>query len=127
MGVHTKSSPSPKPRDKGRPKRPLVRSPHIVVCEPRLTVLLAKDNGAYCAKCPELDLVTELPSADEALADLLDSMREYATEYLQNRRLYVGSPNRAHHLPYVEAISACKTEWDLRSLIEIQHGFVHAR
>ncbi len=35
-----------------------------MVAEPLLTVLLAKDNGHYCAKCPELDLVTELPTAD---------------------------------------------------------------
>ena len=125
MGVHTKSSPSPRPRARGRLKRPLARSPQIVVREPRLTVLLAKDNGSYCAKCPELDLVTELPSVEKALADLFDAMREYAAEFLRDRHLYAGSPNRAHHLPYIEAIAACKTEWDLRSLIEIQHGVVY--
>lgn len=99
-------------------------APRIVVAEPRLTVLLGKDNSSFCAKCPELDLVTQLPSADEALADLLEAMRDYAAEYLRDRDLYARSPNRAHHLPYVEAIAACKTDWDLRSLIEIQHGFV---
>ena len=103
------------------------KEPRIVVTDSRLTVLLAKDNGRYCAKCPELDLVTELPTAEEALQDLLEAMREYAREYLHERTRYAASPNRSHHLPYVEAVAACKTDWDLRALIKIQHGFVHIR
>ncbi len=102
-----------------------VREPQILVPEHRLTILLAKDNGSYCAKCPELDLVTQLPTADAALEDLIEAIRDYSAEYLRDRKLYATSPNRAHHLPYVEAIAACKTDWDLRTLIEIKHGFVH--
>jgi predicted RNase H-like HicB family nuclease len=76
----------------------VAKSPKILIPEPRLTVLLAKDDGSYCAKCPELDLVTQLPTAEAALTDLIDAMRDYATEYLQDRKLYSASPNRAHHL-----------------------------
>lgn len=101
------------------------REPKIMVAEALLTVLLAKDNGHHCAKCPELDLVTELPTADAALEDLIEAIRDYAKEYLQNRDRYAISPNRAHHAPYIEAIAACKTGWELRTLIEIKHGLVH--
>src|SRR5713226_10007238 len=101
------------------------REPKIFLGEPRLTVLLAKDNGSYCAKCPELDLVTQLPTAEEALEDLIEAIKDYSKEYLRDRKLYAASPNRAHHLPYIEAIAACKSDWDLRTLIEIKHGFVH--
>jgi hypothetical protein len=101
------------------------KEPKIVVSEPRLTILLAKDNGQYCAKCPELDLVTELHTADAALEDLIEAIQDYAKEYLRERDRYTTSPNRAHHLPYVEAIAACKTDWELRTLIEIKHGLVH--
>lgn len=106
-------------------KRGRTREPKIVVTEHSLTILLAKDNGSYCAKCPELDLVTQLPTADKALEDLIEAIRDYAKEYLRDRKLYTSSPNRAHHLPYIEAVAACKTDWDLRTLIEIKHGFVH--
>ena len=98
------------------------KEPKIMVAEPLLTVLLAKNNGHYCAKCPELDLVTELPTADAALEDLIEA---YAKEYLQDRDRYATSPNRAHHLPYIEAVAACKTDWELRTLIEIKQGLVH--
>ncbi len=101
------------------------REPKILVPEHRLTILLAKDNGSYCAKCPELDLVTQLPTAEEALEDLIEAIKDYSKEYLRDRKLCAASPNRSHHLPYIEAIAACKTDWDLRTLIEIKHGFVH--
>jgi len=101
------------------------KEPKIMVAEPLLTVLLAKDNGHYCAKCPELDLVTELSTAEAALGDLIEAIQDYAKEYLRDRDRYAASPNRAHHLPYIEAIDACKTEWELRTLIEIKHGLVH--
>jgi Antitoxin of toxin-antitoxin, RelE / RelB, TA system len=96
-----------------------------MVTEALLTVLLAKDNGHYCANCPELDLVTELPTADAALEDLIEAIRDYAKEYLQDRDRYAISSNSAHHAPYIEAIAACKTDWGLRTLIEIKHGLVH--
>ena len=101
------------------------KEPRIMVAEPLLTVLLAKDNGHYCAKCPELDLVTELPTTTAALEDLIEAIRGHAKEYLQDRDRYATSPNRAHHAPYIEAIAACKTDWELRTLIEIKHGLVH--
>jgi hypothetical protein len=101
------------------------KEPKIVIAEHYLTILLAKDNGFYCAKCPELDLVTELPTADAALEDLIEAIQDYAKEYLRDRDRYATSPNRAHHLPCIEAIAACKTDWELRTLIEIKHGLVH--
>lgn len=96
-----------------------------MVAEPLLTVLLAKDKGHYCAKCQELDLVTELPTAGAALEDLIEAIRDYAKEYLRDRDRCATSPNRAHHFPYIEAITACKTDWELRTLIEIKPGLLH--
>ncbi len=120
---HAKSGRQEGPGLKSKARR--TSEPTIVVSAPRLTILLAKDRDSYCAKCPELDLVTQLQTAEGALNDLLEAIQDYAREYLRDRHVYANSPNRAHHLPYVEAIAACKTEWDLRALIEIQHGFVH--
>lgn len=102
-----------------------VSAPRILVREKSLTLLLAKDDEQYCAYCPELDLVTEMSSVEDAIADLLEAIRDYAEEYLQDLDVYSQSPNRAHHLPYVQAVASCQTDWDLRALIEIKHGYVH--
>ena len=86
--------------------------PRIVLSGKRLSILMARDGDQYCAYCPELDLVTEMDTQEEAMADILEAMREYAEEYLQEIALYSVSPNRAHHLPYVKDIVSCKTDWE---------------
>lgn len=90
-----------------------------------LSMLLALDGEKYCAFCPELDLVTEMDTPEEAIDDMLESIKDYAEEYMEDFEAYSKSPNRAHHLPYIKAVSACKSNWDLRMLIEIKHGLVH--
>ena len=91
----------------------------------RLIVILARDEDKYCAFCPELDLVTEMVTPEEAFEDMVEAMKDYANEYLNEYELYSRSPNRAQHLPYVKAVGSCKNHWDIKMLIEGQHGFVH--
>ncbi|HEX9974802.1 MAG TPA: hypothetical protein VGD14_22300, partial [bacterium] len=78
--------------------------PKITIQEKKLTVLMAKDNGNYCASCPELNLVTAMETEEATLNDLLEAMQDYAQEYLGELSLYRNSPNRAHHYPYIRAI-----------------------
>ncbi len=99
--------------------------PKIMVQEKGLSVLLAMDGEKFCAYCPELDLVTEMDTPEEAIEDIIDAIKDYANEYITDFELYSKSPNRAHHLPYIEAIKSCKTDWELRMLIEIKHGLVY--
>jgi len=99
--------------------------PKILTYEKRLTVILARDEETFCAYCPELDLVTEMPNAEEALEDLIEAMKDYAEEYISDLELYSNSPNRAHHLPYIKAIASCKNDWEIKMLLEVQYGLVH--
>ncbi|MFZ6017557.1 MAG: hypothetical protein ACOYU0_08180 [Nitrospirota bacterium] len=102
-----------------------MEEPKIMIQEKVLSILLALDGDKFCAYCPELDLVTEMDTPEEAIEDMIEAMKDYAEEYLEDFELYAKSPNRAHHFPYVRAISFCKTDWELRMLIEIKHGLVH--
>ncbi len=99
--------------------------PKILTFEKRLTVILARDKDGFCAYCPELDLVTEMPAAEEALEDMVQAMEDYSAEYLADLELYANSPNRAHHLPYIRAIASCKNDWEIKMLLEVQYGLVH--
>lgn len=102
-----------------------MEEPRIMLQEKVLSILLALDGEKYCAYCPELDLVTEMDTPDEAIEDMIEAIKDYAEEYLEDVEPYSKSPNRAHHLPYIRAISSRKTDWELRMLIEIKHGLVH--
>jgi len=96
--------------------------PLITVSEKKLTILIAKDGKRYCAFCPELDLVAELDTLPETVQDIIEAIRDYAREYLENISLYSKSPNRAHHLPCIKDIASCKDDWELMNFIEVRYG-----
>ena len=77
------------------------------------------------AKCSELDLVTEMDSKEEALEAMVEMIREYAEDYKAREDVYLRSPNRAHHKPYIDRIIVCGDEWELMELIEIRYGHLH--
>lgn len=102
-----------------------MEEPRIMIQEKVLSILLALDGENFCAYCPELDLVTEMDTPEEAIEDMIEAIKDYSEEYMEDIELYAKSPNRSHHLPYTKAISSCKTNWELRMMIEIKHGLVH--
>ncbi|MBF0464903.1 MAG: hypothetical protein HQK88_07150 [Nitrospirae bacterium] len=99
--------------------------PKIMMQEKRFTILIALDGEKYCAYCPELDLVTEMDTPEEAAEDIFEAMKDYANEYIEDLELYSVSPNRAHHLPYVKTIYSCNTDWELKMMTEINYGVIY--
>jgi predicted RNase H-like HicB family nuclease len=89
----------------------------IVSSAPMLTVLLVKDDGHSMAKCVELDLITEMDTPQEALQAIVEMMREYAEDYRERENLFLASPNRAQHKPYIDRILACRDEWAVWELL----------
>ena len=59
------------------------------------------EPGAVSLWLPEFALYGRGPSFEEARADLADEVRAYIEEYLDDARLYLRAPNRAHHFPWV--------------------------
>jgi predicted RNase H-like HicB family nuclease len=80
-----------------------------------LTVFIVRDNGSYMAKCPELDLVTEMDSKEDALKAIVEMIMEYAEDYKAQEEIYLRSPNRSHHKSYIDAVIACRDEWTLNT------------
>ena len=73
-----------------------------------LTVFIIKDDERYMAKCPELDLVTEMDDREHALKAIVEMIKEYAEDYKEREDIYLRSPNRAHRKPYVDRVMACQ-------------------
>jgi predicted RNase H-like HicB family nuclease len=87
-----------------------------------LTVFIIKDDERYMAKCPELDLVTEMDDREDALMAIVEMIKEYAEDYKEREDIYLQSPNRAHHKPYVDRVMACQDEWEIMELLEVHYG-----
>ena len=90
-----------------------------------LTVFIIKDNNKYMAKCPELDLVTEMDSTEEALKAIVEMIREYAEDYRAREDVYLRSSNRADHKPYIDMIMDCRDEWEIMELIKVRYGHLY--
>ena len=103
----------------------VVSRPDTVTSASLLTVLLVIDDGGCMARCPELDLVTEMDTKEEALKAMVELIREYADDYKAGEDTYLSSPNRAHHKPYIDRIAACRDEWEVLELIGIRYGHLH--
>jgi hypothetical protein len=99
--------------------------PNPVTTASLLTVLLVRDDGRCMAKCPELDLVTEMDTKEQALQAMVELIQEYAQDFKAGEETYLKSPNRAHHKPYVDRVAACRDEWEVLELIGIRHGHLH--
>lgn len=91
----------------------------VVASVPLLTIFIIKDNGAYMAKCLELDLVTEMDSKEEALKAIVEMIGEYAEDYKAQEDIYLRSPNRAHHKPYIDVIAECQDGWEIEGICDV--------
>ena len=82
----------------------------------KLTAIIEPSEGVYVATCPELDLVTEGNTLEEALDDLIDMTMDYAEQYMEEFELFSKSPNRAAHKPYILEIHEKETKERVREL-----------
>ena len=89
-----------------------------------LTLYILQDEKRFMAKCPELDLVTEMNTREKALDALLEIIMEYSEDYMKQYELFSRSPNRKYHRPYIAIIKNCKSKWELLELINVKYGHI---
>jgi predicted RNase H-like HicB family nuclease len=77
------------------------------------------DTGQYVAACPELDLAVDGDNQEDAIAELVEAMEEYAEDYLARFDLFASSPNRSGHFPWILSIARCGSKADIRRLLTI--------
>lgn len=65
------------------------------------TEFLDEEEGAFSCWIEPLDLYGYGETKEEALNDLINEVLEYSKEFLENRSLFLNTPNRKGHLPYV--------------------------
>jgi len=83
-----------------------------------LTAIIEPSEGVYVAFYPELDLATEGHTSEAALDDLIEMALDYAEQYMTEFDRFSQSPNRAAHVPYIQAIHANPTPTGVRALFE---------
>lgn len=75
------------------------------------------EDGAVTFWLPELLLYGRGSSYEEAQDDLIDEVRAYLADYLEDSLSYATSPNRAAHLPHVVRGLAADVRGELREAL----------
>lgn len=81
-----------------------------------LTAIIEPSEGHFVVSCPELDLATEGETPEQAVDDLVEMALDYAEQYLQELERFSQSPNRASHLPFIQAIHQLRSKEKVRKL-----------
>ena len=64
-------------------------------------------------------MATSGETKEEAIDNLLEAMEEYAEDYLDRLDIFVKSPNRSSHLPYILLIASCASKEDILELLNM--------
>jgi len=104
--------------------RGVATSTPYVLKPPLLNIVLFGEDQRTLARCIELDLITEMDTAEAALKAIVEMIAEYAEDYKAREQLFSRSPNRAHHKPYVDEILRCGTDQALLERLVIRYGSV---
>lgn len=78
-------------------------------------------DGAI-ATLEALDLWGMGDTPGEAIKDLASDLRQYAEDYYQRAQLFLNSPNRRPHFPWVLRVLLCNRPEDVVNLLEVVHA-----
>jgi len=75
------------------------------------------ETDAVSIWVPELDLYGRGATFEEARADLVEEVADYVDEFLEDATLYLRSPNRAAHFPWVLRAYVANATGELTALL----------
>lgn len=81
--------------------------------------IISEDDGSVTLALDELELYTNSPTLEDAINELVNDLKYYASDYLQRSQLFLNAPNRRSHFPYILRILLCDSDEELRELLEL--------
>ena len=84
--------------------------------------IIFEDDGSITLALDNLELYSNGPNIDNAIQDLIDDIKIYASDYIQRPQLFLNSPNRKSHFPYILRVLLCDTDNEIRDLLELQNA-----
>jgi hypothetical protein len=81
--------------------------------------VLPEDDGSVTLALDELDLAVNAPTIEEAVEDLVREIKFYAEEYRERPQLFLNTPIRKEHFPYILRAWLCESDQEIKSLLEM--------
>jgi PHD/YefM family antitoxin component YafN of YafNO toxin-antitoxin module len=78
---------------------------------------LPEKDGSMTIAIDELDIAVNGLNKEAAVKDLIEELRTYATNYLERITLFLESPNRRSHYPFILRILLADNDDELMQLV----------
>ena len=81
--------------------------------------IIEEDDGSVTLAIDHLELVVNGRSLDDAVLELVNELKLYAQDYFERSELFLNSPNRRAHFPYLLRVALCDSDEEIKGLLEI--------
>lgn len=81
--------------------------------------IITEDDNSITLTLDQLEIYANAPTMEEAIQELISDLRQYAHDYIQRSQLFLLSPNRRAHFPYVLRIMLCDNDNEIRKILEL--------
>ncbi len=78
---------------------------------------LPEDDGSVTIAIDELDIAVNAPTKEAAVKELIEELKVYAADYIERLPLFLNSPNRRSHYPYILRIIMADNDDELLQLV----------
>ena len=81
-------------------------------------VIIEEDNSVTLA-LDVLEMYVNSTTKEKAIDELVQDLKIYANDYIERSNLFLHSPNRKSHFPYVLRIMLCENDDEIKDLLEL--------
>lgn len=84
--------------------------------------IITEDDGSITLALDSLELYSNGTSLEDAIQDFVEELKIYASDYLQRSQLFLNSPNRKSHFPYILRVLLSDSDEEIRDLLELSNA-----
>jgi len=78
-----------------------------------------EDDNSITLALDQLDMYVNSDNLEKAKTELVKDLKYYAQDYIDRSQLFLHSPNRRVHFPYILRILLCNSDDEVLDLLEI--------
>jgi len=84
--------------------------------------IIKEDDNSITLALDHLELFSNGSNLDEAVNDLINDLKIYASDYIQRSQLFLNAPNRKAHFPFILRVLLCESDEEIRQLLELNNA-----
>ncbi len=84
--------------------------------------IIEENDGSITLALDNLEIYSSGSSLEDAINELVEDLKIYASDYLQRSQLFLNAPNRKSHFPYILRVLLCDSDKDIRDLLELSNA-----